>query len=105
MKSITKKLALVGLSAACVLSSGVGVLVKNNGIAHAEESNDAPNAATFFYDNLLDVNNNEYALAKKFYNVLKKMNDDGDFKDGIVDYPINDFVTSDQLKKSEAKRS
>lgn len=98
MKSITKKITIAGLGAICALTLGAGILVKNNGFASADEANGAPNAQTFFYDYMLDENNQEYTLAKKFYNALAKMNETNDFKDGVVDYPIGDIVTSNQLK-------
>lgn len=101
MKSITKKITLAGLGAACALSLtlGAGILAKSSsGIAVAEESDNTNKGATFFYDNLLDASGKEYTLAKKFYEVLEKINKDGDLLDGVVDYPVSDVVTSDQLK-------
>ena len=100
MKSITKKITLAGLGAACALTLtlGTGMLAKGSGVAIAEESSGTNKGVTFFYDNLLDENNKEYALAKKFYEALDKMNKDGDFLDGVVDYPVTDIVTSEQLK-------
>lgn len=99
MKSVTKKVAIAGLGAACVVSLSLftGILAKNNGVANAD-GNNAPDATDFFYDYLLDVNNNEYTLAKKFYEALEEINQAGDFKKGVVDYPINNIVTSAQLK-------
>ncbi len=99
MKSTTKKFTLAGLGAVCALSLslGAGILANSNGVARADSSN-APDASTFFGDYLLDANNNEYTLAKKFYGVFEKLNNEGDFKDGLVDYPVNDIVNSDQLR-------
>ncbi len=99
MKSVTKKVAIAGLGAACVVSLSLftGILAKNNGVANAD-GNNAPDATDFFYDYLLDVNNNEYTLAKRFYEALEEINQAGDFKKGVVDYPINNIVTSAQLK-------
>ena len=99
MKSSTKKITVAGLGAACALtlSLGAGLLVNDNGFAKAED-NGAPDTAAYFYDNLIDSNNNEYTLAKKFYKALEQMKNDNDFLDGVVDYPINDIVSSDQLK-------
>lgn len=98
MNTTTKKFAFAGLGAAfaLTLSLGVGLMKNNPDLAWADTV--APNASTFFYDNLLDSNNNEYALAKRFYEVLNKMNEDDDFKDGVVDYRLDDVLSSDQLK-------
>lgn len=100
MKSITKKLSLAGLGAACALTLtlGAGLLATNGGVAKADSGNGAPSAKTFFYNYLLDANDNEYTLAKKFYKALETLNDNGEFLDGVVDYRIDDIVSSDQLK-------
>lgn len=100
MKSITKKLTLAGLGAACALTLtlGAGLFATNSDVANADSGNGAPNAKTFFYDNLRDASDNEYTLAKKFYKALETLNDNGDFLDGVVDYKIDDIVTPDQLK-------
>ncbi len=99
MKTIAKKVTLAGLGAACVLSLSLsaGMLAGGKGVAKAEDSA-APDAKHFFYDNLLDTENKEYTLAKRFYEVLDKLNKEEDFKDGVVDYNISDIVTSAQLK-------
>ena len=99
MKTIAKKITLAGLGAACVLSLSLsaGMLAGGKGVAKAEDSA-APDAKHFFYDNLLDTENKEYTLAKRFYEVLDKLNKEEDFKDGVVDYNISDIVTSAQLK-------
>ena len=73
------------------------MLAGGKGVAKAEDSA-APDAKHFFYDNLLDTENKEYTLAKRFYEVLDKLNKEEDFKDGVVDYNISDIVTSAQLK-------
>lgn len=99
MKTIAKKITLAGLGAACVLSLSLsaGMLAGGKGVAKAEDSS-APDAKHFFYDNLLNTENKEYTLAKRFYEVLDKLNKEEDFKDGVVDYNISDIVTSAQLK-------
>lgn len=99
MKTIAKKITLAGLGAACVLSLSLsaGMLAGGKGVAKAEDSA-APDAKHFFYDNLLNTENKEYTLAKRFYEVLDKLNKEEDFKDGVVDYNISDIVTSAQLK-------
>lgn len=99
MKTIAKKITLAGLGAACVLSLSLsaGMLAGGKGVAKAEDSA-APDAKHFFYDNLLDTENKEYTLAKRFYEVLDKLNKEEDFKDGVVDYNISNIVTSAQLK-------
>lgn len=99
MKTATKKRTVVGLSAACalMLSIGTGFVIKNNTVASAAEP--ATSAATsFFHDYLLDNEGNEYTLAKKFYKAFEEMKNTDDFEDGVVDYRIDDIVTSDQLK-------
>lgn len=95
----TKKITLAGISAACALtlSLSVGLLAENRTAVHADDEA-ATIATQYFYDNLVDSKGGEYKLAKKFYDAFEKLNDDGDFIDGVVDYPINDVVTSDQLK-------
>lgn len=100
MKTTTRKITFTGLGAACALtlSLGVSFLTNSSSLAQADESRTSNIAASFFYDNLLNENGNEYVLAKKFYNVLEEMNRTGDFKDGVVDYRLDDVVTSDQLK-------
>lgn len=100
MNTTTKKFAFAGLGAAfaLTLSLGVGLMKNNPDLAWADTDTVAPNASAFFYDNLLDSNNNEYALAKRFYEVLDKMNEEDDFRDGVVDYRLDDVVTSDQLR-------
>lgn len=100
MKSLAKKLTIAGLGAACALTLtlGAGLLSNNRGFAQAETNNGMPDATSYFYDNLRNPDATEYTLAKKFYKVLEQMNDDNDFIDGVVDYPLDDVVTSDQLK-------
>lgn len=100
MNSKAKKFTLAGLGAACALtlSLSVGLLATNKDVAKADSGNGAPDAKTFFYDNLLDANDSEYTLAKKFYKALETLKDNGDFLDGVVDYRIDDIVTPDQLK-------
>ena len=97
---ITKKLTLAGLGAACALtlSMGVGLLANNRSFAKADNAAEATKATAYFYDNLRDSNGKEYTLAKKFYEALDEMNQAGDFVDGVIDYPLDDIVTSDQLK-------
>lgn len=100
MKSLAKKLTIAGLGAACALTLtlGAGLLANNRSFAQAEENNGAPDATSYFYDNLRNPDGTEYTLAKRFYEVLEQMNTDNDFIDGIVDYRLDDVVTSDQLK-------
>lgn len=98
--TITKKITLAGLSAACALtlSVGVGILANERSFAKADNATDATIATAYFYDNLRDSNGKEYTLAKKFYEALDEMYKGGDFVDGVIDYPLDDVVTSNQLK-------
>lgn len=99
MKVITKKITIAVLSVifAVLLTLGI-VLASSKSIAQAEDVSSAPNATTYFYDHLTDANEQEYTLAKKFYKALEKMNEEGDFIDGVVDYNIAEIATSEQIK-------
>lgn len=96
--NITKKFTLAGLGAACALtlSLGVGFLANDHGFVNAAESDNI--AKNYFGEHMLDADNKEYTLAKKFYQALEQLNNDGEFLDGVVDYPLTGIVTSDQLK-------
>lgn len=99
MKSTIKKSAIIGFGVACALtlSVGIGLLTDNGSVTKADE-NATSTGSNYFYENLNDPNNNEYTLAKSFYEALEEMNGRGDFLDGVVDYSLKDVVTSDQLK-------
>lgn len=99
MKVITKKVSITVLSVifAVLLTLGI-VLASSTSIAQAEDVRTAPNATTYFYDHLTDENGQEYTLAKKFYKALEKMNEEGEFVDGVVDYNISEIATSEQIK-------
>lgn len=99
MKVITKKISIAVLSVvfAVLLTLGI-VLAGSTSMAQAEDVGAAPNATTYFYDHLTDANGSEYTLAKKFYKALEKMNEDGEFIDGKVDYNISEIATSEQIK-------
>ena len=99
MKVITKKITIAVLSVifAVLLTLGI-VLASSKSIAQADDVSTAPNATTYFYDHLTDANEQEYTLAKKFYKALEKMNEEGDFIDGVVDYNIAEIATSEQIK-------
>lgn len=98
MKLKTKRISVASLGAACALSivAGASLLAVNNARTAFAEENTVP-SSTYYYDNLT-IEEKEYTLAKQFYDVLDKMNKDGDFKDGIVDYDLKDMLTSDQIK-------
>ncbi len=98
MRLTKKRISIAGLGAVCALSIAVGasVLAANNEkTAFADET--AIPSSEYYYDNLTDAEGNEYTLAKEFYKVFAKMHNDGDFKDGVVQYDLEDVVTSEQI--------
>lgn len=101
LMKVTKKFVFAGLCAICVfvlaLTFAVGLSVNINMTANADVAVE-PTVSASFYDKLLDSNGNEYKLAKKFYDALTQINENGDFKKGVVDHDISEIVTSDQLK-------
>ena len=100
MKTLKKHAALTGLGAACVLSLslGVGLMASNSATSAIAADAQAPDASTYFYDNLVTGKNEEYTLAKKFYKAFEEMNERGDFLDGKIDYAIDGIVSSDDIK-------
>ena len=100
MKSTIKKRSVIGLGIACALTLSVGIalLTDNGSVTKADETAQASSGSNYFYENMQDANGQKYALAEKFYEALEHMNESGDFLDGVVDYSLNDVVTSDQLK-------
>ena len=97
MKTSKKSLAVAGLGAVCALSLSLSVgLLANKPQTTAMAASSA--TENYHYTMLLDENDHEYTLAKKFYEVLDKLNEEGDFKDGKIDYSLDGVVTSDQLK-------
>lgn len=100
MKTLNKRVALAGLSAACVLSLslGVGMMANKPAAAVFAEGANAPDVKAYFYDNLVDAENQEYTLAKKFYKAFEEIDKSGDFKDGVVDYALDKILTSDEIK-------
>ncbi|HBN13371.1 MAG TPA: hypothetical protein DD415_07125, partial [Clostridiales bacterium] len=106
MKSITKRLATVGITAAYALTLFYGAhLFTGKKVSAETEDYVKTIASTYFHDNLkiTDKDNNEqdYTLAKKFYKALEEMNETGDFRDGNVEYSLTEkgIVTSDEIKK------
>lgn len=100
MKTLKKHAALTGLGAACVLSLslGVGLMASNSATSAIAADAQAPDASTYFYDNLVTGKNEEYTLAKKFYKAFEEMNERDDFLDGKIDYAIDGIVSSDDIK-------
>lgn len=101
MKTMNKRAAIAGLGAACVLSLSIGagmLAVRPAQSAALAEDATAPNVKTYFYDNLVDAENKEYTLAKKFYKAFEELDKNGDFKDGRVDYALDKILTSDEIK-------
>lgn len=99
MKLTKKHIGVAGLSVLCAVTAAMGVnlIARNtNALADTEE---VP-SSVYFYDSLTDDEGKEYVLAKKFYVVLDKLNKDGDFKDGAVDYSLteNNLATSAMIE-------
>lgn len=103
MKVLMKKFLAVGLSAVLLLS----IIFMNIDMQYAEivmaEDSDNKFLSNYYYANLVttvDGIEQEYTLAKKFYQALEEMNQNGDFKDGVIEYDIvsKGIVTSGQLK-------
>lgn len=106
MKSLTKRLATVGITAAYALTLFSGAqLFTGKKVSAETEENVKTIASTYFHDNLkiIDEDNNEqdYTLAKKFYKAFEEMNETGDFKDGKIEYSLTGkgIATSDEIKK------
>ena len=106
MKSLTKRLATVGITAAYALTLFSGAhLFTGKKVSAETEENVKTIASTYFHDNLkiTDKDNNEqdYTLAKKFYKAFEEMNETGDFKDGKIEYSLTGkgIATSDEIKK------
>jgi hypothetical protein len=96
MKAITKRIATVGLVTAYAVTLISGARMFTINAAAADQPSNSERM--YFYNTLTDENGNEYTLAKKFYAAIDKMNREGDFKDGVVEYKLDGIVTSDQLK-------
>ncbi len=103
MKIKTKPIAVAGLSAVCAISlfAGAGMLARKT--VSAEDTQKGTIATSYFGDHLVvevDGTEQEYELAKKFYDALDAINKNGDFKDGKVHYNITEkgVVTPDQIK-------
>lgn len=101
MKTITKRLALAGVTTVLAASviAGVKMLPQKKAVA---DTGTETIASTYFYDNL-KFGSSEFTLAKKFYEALDAIYESGDFKDGVVEYAINggegeDIVTQAELK-------
>ena len=101
MKTLTKRLALAGVTTVMAASviAGVKMLPQKKAFAATESQTIATN---YFYDNL-KFGNGEFTLAKKFYEALDAIYASGDFKDGVVEYALNggegeDIVTQEELK-------
>ncbi len=101
MNSATKRIATVGIAAAYALTLFSGARLLQ--LAGAE-TNVKVTDYTYFYDNLTltDTNGNEqeFKLAKKFYNALDEMNRSGDFTDGLVEYSLTEkkIVTEAEIR-------
>lgn len=100
MKTLKKSIAVAGLSTVCAISlfAGASMLATDFSKAANAETSNAPDAKAYFYNILKDEKGNEYTLAKKFYQVLDEMNKSGDFKDGKVEYSLDNILTSEQIK-------
>lgn len=106
MKSLTKRLATVGITAAYALTLFSGAQLFTGKKVSAETEDYVQTiASTYFYDNLKttdkDNNEQEYTLAKKFYKAFEEMQKTGDFIDGKVEYSLTakGLATSEEIKK------
>lgn len=106
MKSLTKRLATVGITAAYALTLFSGAQLFTGKKVSAETEDYVQTiASTYFYDNLKttdkDNNEQEYTLAKKFYKAFEEMQKSGDFIDGKVEYSLTakGLATSEEIKK------
>lgn len=106
MKSLTKRLATVGITAAYALTLFSGAQLFTGKKVSAETEDYVQTiASTYFYDNLKttdkDNNEQEYTLAKKFYKAFEEMQNTGDFIDGKVEYSLTakGLATSEEIKK------
>lgn len=100
MKLTKRRISIAGLSAVCAVSivAGASLLADNNAKTAFAEDNAVPSSG-YFYENLTDAAGKDYTLAKKFYEVLDELNENGDFKDGAVDYSLSEILTSNQIKE------
>ena len=101
MRLKTKRVSIASLGAVCALTLAAGaslLAVDKAEVAYAEDN--AVPSSVYYYDNLTDAEGKEYTLAKKFYEALDKLNVEGDFKDGVVDYSLseNNLATSDMIE-------
>ena len=97
MKTQMRKILTVSLLAAFVFT-GIFTSVK---MSIADDGGGNTLSSNYYYTNLVTTINGieqEYTLAKKFYQALEEMNQKGDFKDGVIEYDIGGIVTSEQLK-------
>lgn len=103
MKSLTKRIATVSLVAVYVVLSIFVCMLIPTAPATADTKTTIP-SSTYFYDHLTiadeDGTQQEYALAKKFYKAIDDINRSGDFKDGVVQYSLNEhgIVTSEEAQ-------
>lgn len=103
MKSLTKRIATVSLVAVYVVLSIFVCMLIPTAQATADTKTTIP-SSTYFYDHLTiadeDGTQQEYALAKKFYKAIDDINRSGDFKDGVVQYSLNEhgIVTSEEAQ-------
>lgn len=94
MNSSTKRIGIAGLSVvlAATTFAGLHLMQKTSTAAYGETDKNI--AATYFYDNLKIADEKgrmvDFTLAKKFYKALEEINDAGDFKDGKMEYALND---------------
>ena len=101
MTTKTRRLFVVGLMSACVVTACAGASMFKKSAALADTQTETI-ASNYFYDNL-KFGNSEFTLAKKFYEALDAIYESGDFKDGVVEYALNggegeEIVTQAELK-------
>ena len=100
MKAKIKHFVAAGLFAACAATAVAGVSMLGRHTVFADGGQSDKSYAGFYYHNLVTADNQEYVLAKKFYEAFGEMYESGDFTDGKIEYCITDkeIVTSDQIK-------
>ena len=101
MRTTKKKILMVSLLVISVLTSIFTSVFASAKIVPSDDGGENALSSNYYYTNLITTVNGteqEYTLAKKFYQALEEMNQKGDFKDGVIEYDIGNIVTSEQLK-------
>ena len=92
MKSLTKRVGVFATVAAIMTTMIAGSGLVYSGVATAED-NVAKQSYTYFYDQISDDNR-----ADQFYKAYGKLDNDGDFKDGKIEY---DLIANNVVAKND----